>query len=81
MVAVALSIEREDAAALAEAAHALAGAIANFPAPAPYEAALRLETMARHRDLVTSRAVYSGLETEVQRLLSALRELHQTTSP
>jgi signal transduction histidine kinase/CheY-like chemotaxis protein len=81
MAAVARAIDREDAAALAEAAHALAGAIANFPAPAPYEAARRLETMARRCELVTSRAVYSGLETEVQRLLSALRKLHEVTTP
>ena len=41
--------ERGDAQGMERAAHKLKGSVANFAAPAAYDAALRLEVMGRER--------------------------------
>jgi len=65
--------EARDADALASSAHALKGMLANFCAPAAVAAALALETMGRQQQLAESLTAMQQVETEVPRLLDALR--------
>jgi CheY-like chemotaxis protein len=66
------SMDSQDPQALQQAAHALKGAIANFAARAPFEAALKLEMMGRSKELTGVEDAYLRLETEVKRLVLAL---------
>ena len=61
-----------DPEALRQAAHALKGSVANFAAPGPFEAALKLETMGRCCELAGAEEAYLTLEKEVRRLTQAL---------
>lgn len=70
-----------DAAALARAAHALKGCLANLGGQAACQAALRLEHLARQGDLNLAGNACAALESEIERferaLLNLARELHK----
>ena len=69
------AIERQDTRALERAAHTLKGSVGNFAARAAYEAALRLETMARQGDLSQAESAFRALEQELERLTPTLATL------
>jgi two-component system sensor histidine kinase/response regulator len=77
MAKIEAAIASGDSQALMRAAHALKGVVGTFAAKAAYEAALRLETMGEHGDLLEARDVYACLETEMSRLISVLAKLGQ----
>jgi histidine phosphotransfer protein HptB len=62
-----------DAAAVARDAHRLKGALLQFCAPAVFEATKELEAWGQAGDLTSARAACARLETELPRLLAALR--------
>ena len=62
------AVERGDAEALASAAHALKGSVANFRANAAVDAASQLELMGRHGDLSLADSVLANLEREIERV-------------
>jgi signal transduction histidine kinase/CheY-like chemotaxis protein len=69
------AVARRDADRLHRAAHALKGTVANFKAPAVFDAALRLEVMGRSGQLDGSAEACRTLEGEIERLERALAEL------
>jgi CheY-like chemotaxis protein len=70
--------ERQDAAALAGAAHALKGSIGLFSRGHPFELARRIELEAREGDLAGSIEHVAELEAAVARLGRELRALTET---
>jgi PAS domain S-box-containing protein len=68
------SIEQRDIAALRLAAHTLKGAVGNFVAKPAFEAALRLETLARNGNFDDIPEAHDSLELELERLVPALHE-------
>jgi CheY-like chemotaxis protein len=66
------AVNRGDAEGLRLAAHSLKGSVGNFAAPAAYEAARRLEEMAREGDLSHVQEAWLSLESEIIRLEPAL---------
>jgi signal transduction histidine kinase/CheY-like chemotaxis protein len=66
------ALARGDAAAAAESAHWLKGAVGNFPAPAATEAAARVEKLARAGDLEAAALACATLDAELDRLAAAL---------
>ncbi len=64
-----------DAQALARATHTLKGCVANLAAGAAFEAAQRLEALARQGELSQAAEAYAALETEVVRFEQALLNL------
>jgi PAS domain S-box-containing protein len=68
-------VERGDAQRLERTAHALKGALSNFSARAATEAAMRLETLGRDRDLGRAGEMLAELEREVGRLRPVLEAL------
>jgi signal transduction histidine kinase/DNA-binding response OmpR family regulator len=64
-----------DAVALRAAAHTLKGAVGNLSATPAYEAARRLEDLAHEGRLDAARPALHTLETELDRLRSAVRDL------
>ena len=75
MTKIQAAIASSDSQALMRAAHSLKGVVATFAAKATYEAALRLEMMGEHSDLIAAREVYAVLEAEISRLTSVLARL------
>ena len=73
MHAIRASISREDMVELRRTAHTLKGSAAIFAAHTTVEAAYRLETMARNRDLTDVETAMQALEHELDRLLPALK--------
>ena len=71
--AVRQAVEAGDAPALQTAAHKLKGSVANFSARGAVEAALRLETMARQRELDGAPEALAVVENEIARLRRALK--------
>jgi HPt (histidine-containing phosphotransfer) domain-containing protein len=69
------AVARWDPDALEHSAHTLKGSVASFCAKAATAAALRLEEMGRDRDLTNAERALAVLETEIERLKSALAEL------
>ena len=69
------AIDEQDAVGLNEAAHELKGAASHFAASATVEAARRLESMGRDHNLIHAKDALPTLETELDRLHSALSEL------
>jgi PAS domain S-box-containing protein len=69
------AIEREDRLALRQAAHALRGAVANFPADTANEAAGRMEAFGLSGDFAGARAAYPALEDEITTLREVLPDL------
>jgi CheY-like chemotaxis protein/HPt (histidine-containing phosphotransfer) domain-containing protein len=70
--AIRQSIEQHDIAALRLAAHTLKGAVGNFVAKPAFEAALRLETLARDGSFDGIPDAHVTLEVELDRLVPAL---------
>jgi CheY-like chemotaxis protein len=75
--AVSQAITAKDAPALQVAAHKLKGSVANFSSRGAFEAALRMEDMARRRELETAPAAAAALEKEIGRLRRALKDLER----
>jgi CheY-like chemotaxis protein len=75
------AIEQQDALRLNEAAHELKGAASHFAATPTTEAARRLESMGRDNDLAHAEEAFRILETELDRLQSALSELVSPGQP
>ncbi|HWP42029.1 MAG TPA: response regulator, partial [Blastocatellia bacterium] len=69
------AIDRADCVSLDDAAHKLKGAAASLQADAAFEAALRLESMGRARDLSDAREAFAVLEQEIEALRQMLFEL------
>ncbi len=59
-------------------AHSLKGVVSNFAARPAFEAARRLEEVARHDNLARMTEASTNLETEVQRLCTALHQISRT---
>ena len=68
------AIEVQDAAELRIAAHTLKGAVGNFVAKSTFQAALRLETLAKDGNFTEVPAAQAWLERELERLLPAMLE-------
>lgn len=66
------AIKLGDVRMLEKAAHTLKGAISNFFAKEAFDAALKMEAMAREKKLTDVDAAYSELERQVERLVTAL---------
>jgi HPt (histidine-containing phosphotransfer) domain-containing protein len=75
LAAIQTQIEKQDAAGLERAAHALKGSASNFGARAVADAARTLETMGRERDLSRAREVFDRLALEMERLIQALADV------
>ena len=60
---------------LMRASHSLKGSVGSFGAQAAFEAAQRLETLARNADLSGAEAAYTALATEIARLDPVLARL------
>ena len=73
--AIRASLAAGDAPALAHAAHALKGSVANFAAAEATEAALTLERLAQAGALGEARAAHRRVEEEVARVCQALRAM------
>ena len=71
------AIARQDSEALAQAAHTFKGMVANFCADPAVEAALELEMMGKNADLGGAEEAAGRLESEAERLKSALVDLVQ----
>ena len=56
-------------------ANTLKGTVGNFPAPAAFEAALKLEMMGRAGDMANAKSAYLELEGLINRLKPALQNL------
>jgi PAS domain S-box-containing protein len=69
------AVEEHDAFRLNDAAHELKGAASHFAAAATVEAARRLEAMGRDNNLTQAKDAFQILESELDRLQSALIEL------
>jgi CheY-like chemotaxis protein len=70
--AIRVSIEQHDSAALTLAAHTLKGAVGNFVAKPAFEAALRLETLARNGSFDDIESAHEAVEVELERLVPVL---------
>lgn len=75
MSALRTAVEEEDAVALQKQAHGLKGAVANLQAEPSREAARRLEEIARSGSIEEAGPALDRLETEIERLQSALTEM------
>jgi len=73
------AVDGQDAAKLERAAHRLKGSLLPFVAPSATKAAQALETMGHAKELSNASVEYHLLDTEIQRLLAALRELASPT--
>jgi two-component system, sensor histidine kinase and response regulator len=69
------AIAQEDSRALEMTAHAIKGAVGTFAARPAFHAALRLEIMGREYQISGAKRAYKTLETEIDRLQSALEEI------
>ncbi len=73
------AVDRKDAAKLERSAHRLKGSLVPFVAPAAIKAAQTLETIGHSQELSNASDEYHLLDTEIQRLLAALKELSSTS--
>jgi two-component system sensor histidine kinase/response regulator len=69
------AVARRDAPALARHAHGLKGSVANFGATAAFQAALRLEDLARQGDLSEAESVLNDLTQALEQLKGSLVEI------
>jgi len=75
-LAVKAAVESGNPDAVAHTAHRLKGAVMQFCAPAAIEAAKQLEGLGRAGDLTGAGEICARLETELTRLVDALRRTH-----
>ena len=80
MARIRSSLGSRDAAALAEASHALKGSVGNFGPSSALETARRIEKEARQGKLDGTWEMYATLEDEIARLLPALRSIGRSQS-
>jgi signal transduction histidine kinase/CheY-like chemotaxis protein len=73
LAAVREALARGDATGVAVAAHTLKGAVGNLPARAAFDAAERLEAVAREGNLEEARTAYAVAEREIADLLIGVR--------
>jgi CheY-like chemotaxis protein len=73
MSALRTALGRKDAQELAVVAHALKGAIANFPGCTALHSVVRLEQLAKEADLQLASEVFRRLEGEIKVLLQSLQ--------
>ena len=72
MLKIGKAIAANDAGLLREAAHTLKGSVGNFAAKGAYDAASKLELLAREGDLTAALAARQSLKSEIGRLRLAL---------
>jgi signal transduction histidine kinase/CheY-like chemotaxis protein/HPt (histidine-containing phosphotransfer) domain-containing protein len=72
-----VAIGRQDCPAVERAAHYIKGSVGNFCARSPFDAAFRLERMARSGDLTGAQESYADLEEGLERLKRRLLALVQ----
>jgi CheY-like chemotaxis protein len=75
------AVERGDAQGMERAAHSLKGSVANFAAPAAYDAALRLEMMGRAGNLDQAPEALGRLESALEELRPLLLNLDRSMKP
>jgi two-component system sensor histidine kinase/response regulator len=80
MEAIHLAVEKKQGHDLERLAHRLKGSVGNFAAKPAFQAALRLEQIARQGDFEQIPAAMGGFECEMRRLESALQEWAQKSS-
>jgi len=66
-----------DAGAIERAAHKLKGSVGNFAAQPAFAAALKLEILGREDTLSEAKLAYAELETEINRLKSAMARMNK----
>jgi len=79
--AIKAGLERRDAVALQEAAHALRGSVANFGAVQAVEAALKLELMGKAGDLTGAPAAFVDLQHAIAALTGELGTVTRQSAP
>jgi HPt (histidine-containing phosphotransfer) domain-containing protein len=72
MTEIRAALEQGNAKALEQASHSLKGSVGNFGADHAYQAALRLETIGRGRDLSAAAQAYQDLVRALDSLRPAL---------
>jgi two-component system, sensor histidine kinase and response regulator len=77
MARIKTAIRVRDAAALADAAHALKGSVGNFGASAAFDSAREVEKLAREGKLDGARELCTTLETQIAAFLPALQTIAQ----
>ena len=75
LAAIRAAAERGDALGMEQAAHKLKGSIANFAAPAAFDAALRLEVMGRGGHLERATEALGQLASALEQLKPLLLDL------
>ena len=79
MSSIRTALGARDATALAEAAHALKGAVGNFGPTTAFETARQIELTARGGTLEGCWELYTKLEDEIASLLPALQDVGEKT--
>lgn len=74
------AIINRDSEALRKAAHTLKGAVANFSAPAAYEAASILEQTGRNRELANANDQFLKLKAEIDSVIKEMKKISQKGS-
>ncbi|MFA5519578.1 MAG: Hpt domain-containing protein [Spirochaetota bacterium] len=74
------AIINRDSEALRKAAHTLKGAVANFSAPAAYEAASILEQTGKNRELTNADDQFLKLKTEIDSVIKEMKKISQKGS-
>ena len=69
------AISNKDHEALRKAAHTLKGAVANFSAPAAYEAASILEQAGRKMDLTGTEDHFLKLKSEIESVITEMKRI------
>ena len=72
------AIQGGDCATLMSEAHAIKGGTGNFFAKAAFETTNKLEMMGRNENLTDAEATFGALETDIERLQTALADLIRT---
>ncbi len=74
------AIINRDSEALRKAAHTLKGAVANFSAPAAYDAASILEKTGKSKELTNAEAQFLKLKTEIDSVIKEMKKISQKGS-
>lgn len=78
LAAIRKAITAGNSKTLQKAAHTLKGSIGNFTTKEPFEAAARLEFLAREENLAGAREAWVTLRKQMGQLQEALRRLRQS---
>jgi two-component system, sensor histidine kinase and response regulator len=74
------ALDRQDAKALERAAHALKGSVGNFAAKNAFEAALKIERIARSEELAGAPLAFQRLKNEMTQLEPVLARLKEVVA-